>query len=287
MTQAPSWQALLASSGLPRHEARALLAAILGCRGEWLIAHGDEAATAAATSRFAAQAAARRDGVPLAYLTGVREFYGRSFMVGPAVLIPRHDTECLVETALGLLDRGGNPHLLDLGTGSGIVAITLALECRAAQVVATDRSNEALQIARRNADALGARNLRCYAGDWWQALADLAPGTVDRFDLIVSNPPYLAEDDPHLLLGDLRHEPRGALVAAANGLADIETLVDGARHWLRPDGWLLLEHGASQGAPTRERLRTAGFEDVRTVRDLEGRERVSLGRFPNRASNEA
>ncbi len=279
----PSWQALLDASGLPRVEARALLAALLGCRGEWLIAHGDEAVTEAVATRFATQAAARRDGVPLAYLTGTREFYGRSFSVGPAVLIPRHDTECLVDAALARLDGRVRPLLLDLGTGSGIVAITLALACPAARVVATDRSDPALQVARGNAAALGARNLHFLAGDWWQALADQPAEGFDRFDLIVSNPPYLAADDPHLLQGDLRHEPRGALVAAADGLADIDTLVTGARHWLKPDGWLLLEHGARQGPAVRARLQAAGFAAVATLPDLEGRDRVSLGRQPDGA----
>lgn len=273
---------LLAGSGLPRAEARALLAHLTGRRPEWLIAHGADPVAEALANRFTAAAARRRQGEPLAYLIGAREFYGRRFAVDPAVLIPRADTECLIDEALARLAGVASPEVLDLGTGSGAIALTLALERPDATVVATDRSDDALAVARRNATVLGAGRVDLRAGDWWQALSN---DPAQRFDLIVSNPPYIAEQDPHLGQGDLRHEPRSALAAGPDGYDDLARIIAGAPAWLRPGGWLLLEHGHDQGQGVRDRLSAAGFIAVETRPDLEGRDRVGVGRRPPPAAD--
>ena len=273
-----SWDALLAGCGLPRLDARALLEHASGRPRTWLIAHGDEAPDAEAARAFAALAVRRRAGEPLAYLLGWREFHGRRFEVGPAVLVPRPETELLVAAALDRLPAAGGrrPRVLDLGTGSGAIAITLALERPDVEVVATDASPEALALARRNAQRLGAPGIGWRLGDWWRAL-DAAEGD---FDLVVSNPPYIADSDPHLLAPALRHEPRGALASGPDGLDAIAAIVAGAAARLAPHGWLLLEHGHDQGAAVRDRLVAAGFEAVLTRTDLQGHERVAMGRRP-------
>ncbi|MGE0803308.1 MAG: peptide chain release factor N(5)-glutamine methyltransferase [Lautropia sp.] len=295
-----SHDALIAGAGLPRLEARLLLATATGRSNEWLIGHGDEPADAAAAARFERLAAERRAGTPIAYLTGWREFYGRRFTVTPAVLIPRPETERLIEIALQRLaaDRppadncplaagqppadlqplhprpSPRPRLLDLGTGSGVIAITLTLERPDAEVTATDRSEAALAVARANAAALGAARVAFRAGDWWQAL-DAEPPT--RYDLIASNPPYVAAGDPHLLAGDLRFEPAAALAAGADGLDACRLLIAGALPRLVPGGWLLLEHGWDQGAAVRALMDAAGFVTVATHADLAGHDRVTIG----------
>jgi len=260
--------ALLASSNLPRAEARALLAAVLGVRREQLVAHPEHAVDAPAADRFAALAARRRAGEPLAYLLGRREFYGRSFEVGPAVLVPRPETEGLVDVALDALRGLAAPRVLDLGTGSGCIAITLALERPDAQVTGVDRAPAALAVARANAAALGAR-LQLLESDWFGAVQG-------EFELIVANPPYIAEDDPHL--GELAHEPRHALVAGHDGLDCLRIIVREAPAHLAPGGRLLVEHGHEQGAAVRLLLSQAGFDAVSTVRDAAGIERIGSGR---------
>ena len=196
------------------------------------------------------------------------------------MLIPRADTETLVETALEQLARLRRQRcavplsLLELGTGSGIIAITLALEAPDTEVHAVERSPEALAMAQQNAKALGADRIHWHAGSWWQALA-----RPRRFDLIVSNPPYIAAHDHHLQQGDLRFEPPQALVAGPDGLDDLRIIIGGTPAHLPPNGWLLLEHGYDQGAPVQALLRDAGFADVFTRRDLAGQPRVSGGRW--------
>lgn len=261
---------------LSRLEARMLLACATARPQEWLVAHGLEDADEAAARRFLALAARRARGEPMAYLTGEREFFSRSFAVTPAVLIPRPETEVLAEVGLALVRNLKSPRLLDLGTGSGILAVTFALERRDATVVATDVSAEALAVARRNAAALGAGGIRFRAGDWWQALEPDDAG----FDLVVSNPPYIACGDPHLDEGDLRFEPRRALSAGPAGTDDLRRVVDGAPDRLAAGGWLALEHGLEQGGVCRHLLESAGFTGVRTHRDLEDRERVTVGCRP-------
>ena len=276
----PSLDDLIRDSGLPRAEARRLLASLTGQPLTWFMAHGDDPANPNTATRFQTLAERRRAGEPLAYLLGQQEFYGRPFAVSPAVLIPRADTETLVETALEQLlllrqQRRTVPlSLLELGTGSGIIAITLALEAPDTEVHAVERSPEALAMAQQNAKALGADRIHWHAGSWWQALA-----RPRRFDLIVSNPPYIAAHDHHLQQGDLRFEPPQALVAGPDGLDDLRIIIGGTPAHLTPNGWLLLEHGYDQGAPVQALLRDAGFADVFTRRDLAGQPRVSGGRW--------
>ncbi len=258
---------LLAAATLPRAEARLLLAASLGVSVESLIARPERAVEGAAAERFSTLVRRRAQGEPVAYLLGEKEFYGRRFAVSPAVLVPRPETELLVQLALQRLRGEPAPRLLDLGTGSGCIAITLALECPAAAVVAVDRSADALAVARANAQRLGA-TIELVAGDWYGAVGG-------RFDLIVANPPYVAAADPHL--ADLRHEPRSALVAGADGLTDLRRIVAGAPARLKHGGSLAVEHGHDQGASVRDLFAQAGFTGIETHRDLAGIERVCTG----------
>ncbi len=279
---APGWDALVAASALPRLDARALAEHASGRARAWLIAHGDEPVPPGQADAFRALAARRRAGEPLAYLVGWREFRGRRFAVSPAVLVPRPETEGLVEAALARLRPTGRdgaaPRVLDLGTGSGAIAVSIALERPGAALTATDASADALSVARSNAAALGAPPIDFRLGDWWAAL----PGDAAPFDLVVSNPPYVAAADPHLLDGSLRHEPPAALAAGPEGLDAIDAIVAGAAARLVPGGWLLLEHGRDQGAAVRGRLASAGFEEVATLPDLQGLDRIALGRRPAR-----
>lgn len=263
---------LLTESALPERESRALLARQLNVAREYLIAHPDHAVSASDAAAFEQLAGRRRADEPLAYLLGEREFYGRMFAVSPAVLIPRAETELLVDLALarlaGRARSGRQPRVLDLGTGSGCIAISLGIETPRSEVTATDVSTAALALARANAVRLGAGNVLFADGDWYSALpADT------RFDLIVGNPPYVAEDDPHL--ADLRFEPALALIAEAGGLAALRKIIDGAPARLSPGGWLLLEHGYQQGAAVRAMLKGRPWSHVQTHFDAAGLERVT------------
>lgn len=264
---------LSGASATPRLDAELLLAQLLGKPRSWLYAWGDRALEPAIGAAFEALIERRRAGEPVAYLIGYREFHGLELEVGPATLIPRPDTECLVDLALSLAEQERGD-ALDLGTGSGAIALAFARARPGWRVVACDRVEEALALARRNAERLSIDNLEFVLSDWFAA-----PGLASRrFGLILSNPPYIAEDDHHLALGDLRFEPRSALVAADGGLADLRRIIMDAFHHLLPGGWLLLEHGMAQGGAVRDSLMAAGFERVATHPDLGGRERVSLGR---------
>lgn len=284
---------LLGASGLPRLEARALLAQVLAVPREHLVADPQKRVATDDAQRFEALAQRRREGEPLAYLVGSREFYGRPFAVTPDVLVPRPETETLVDCALACLralPATEAPRVLDLGTGSGCIAITLALEWPGAEVTAVDLSEAALAVAASNARALGA-TLALRAGDWYAALdadrsADRgAAGAVaagdPRFDLIVANPPYIAAGDPHLPA--LRHEPLRALTDGADGLDCLRAIVRQAPHWLRPGGALLLEHGYDQSDATCALLQSAGFSEVHAVADAAGIARVAHGRRPRGA----
>ncbi|UCE30233.1 MAG: peptide chain release factor N(5)-glutamine methyltransferase, partial [Burkholderiales bacterium] len=234
---AASYDRALRASGLPALEARVLLEHASGQSRTWLLAHGEETAAAGTLATFRELTDRRRAGAPIAYLVGRREFFGRAFRVTPAVLIPRPDTERLVELALERLPPGGS--LADLGTGSGCVMLTIAAERPDAHVVGTDRSLAALAVAADNAAALGLQaRIELRAGDWTEALE---PGR--RFDLIVANPPYVASEDRHLRQGDLRFEPVQALDAGSDGLDAIRRIVGLAPAPVAPGGWLLLEHG--------------------------------------------
>lgn len=268
---------------LPASEWRALLAHASGWSPVQVLTRSIDELEAGARARFEQLVDARRRGEPIAYLTGVREFHSRPFVVDRRVLIPRHETEHLVEIAIAAVRaRGTTPTpVLDLGTGSGILAITLALECPNARVVATDRSADALAVARANADRLGAA-VDWREGSWYRALAD-----GERFDVIVSNPPYIAHDDPHLDDGDLRFEPRVALTDGDDGLGALAAIVGEASAHLRPGGLLAVEHGFDQGGATRRLFEVAGFHAITGHRDLAGLDRVTEGTWPAPDSNTA
>ena len=261
----------MAQSGLPPLEARMLLERVLGKTRAWLIAHADEAAGAEAEQAFAALAGRRRLGEPIAYILGEREFYGLEFGVTRAVLIPRPETELLVELALERIPENAPVRVLDLGTGSGAVAVALAKQRPQARLTAVDLDYAALSVARANASRHRV-SVRFFCGDWFGAL----PGEI--FDLIVSNPPYVAAEDPHLALGDVRFEPKGALVGGADGLDCIRAIVAKARAHLRPGAWLLFEHGYDQAEACRALLQTQGYQEAQSWPDLAGIPRVSGGR---------
>ena len=262
---------LLLESGLPRAEAQLLVRILLGCERAWLIAHAEE--TVEPSRRLAAQDwfSRRRAGEPIAYITGEREFFGLALRVTPEVLIPRPETELLVELALGRIPPGGA--VLDLGTGSGAVALALAHGRPGLQVTATEVSESALAIARENARRHELA-IDFVPGDWFEALG---PGL---FDLIVSNPPYVASHDPHLEQGDLRFEPRLALAGGEGGMQCIRHIAAGARARIRPGGWLLFEHGCDQSARCMALLGGLGYVEVEDFRDLAGLPRVCAGRCP-------
>lgn len=255
-----------------RREAALLLQHVLGVSAAWLVAHADEPVDAPRAAAFRGLIERRGRGEPVAYLTGTRGFHTLELHVTPDVLIPRPETELLVELVLQKIPVGTGCKVADLGTGSGTIALAIAHARPFARVVAIDASAVALQVARGNAERLGLRNVVFVQGDWCAALGDA------HFDVIVSNPPYVADDDPHLDEGDLRFEPRAALASGADGLDAIRAIVRDAPAHVSGDGWLLLEHGFGQGAAVRELLMSQGYADVFTERDLEGRERVSGGR---------
>jgi release factor glutamine methyltransferase len=259
--------------GLERLDAQLLLAHTLQQPRSWLIAHDDAALTPAQQQAFAAACRRRVDGEPVAYLLGEREFHGLMLQVSPAVLVPRPDTETLVDWALELL-RGAlaeAPQLADLGTGSGAIALALKHQHPAAHVCAVELSAAALEVARANAARLGLE-LEFMQGSWWQPLRGR------RFHLVVSNPPYIVGDDPHL--DALCHEPALALSPGGDGLAALRQIVREAPAQLHADGWLLLEHGHDQQAAVQQLLAEAGFVAVHTRADLAGRPRCSGGRLP-------
>ena len=255
-----------------RLEARVLLRHVMQCDEAWLIAHGDDELTVAQSTNYGLIVARRATGEPVAYLTGHREFYGREFVVNSAVLIPRPDTELLVELALQRLPANGG-EVLDLGAGSGCIGVTIAAERPQCRVTLVDASAEALDVARGNAHRHAAANTKLMLSDWYTALGDV------RFALIVSNPPYIASADAHLQQGDLRFEPRSALASGDDGLNDLRRIVAGAPVHLSPGGWLLCEHGHDQSEACTALLREAGFGDVFSARDLAGIHRVSGGRL--------
>ena len=282
----PSVAELLAegrATGLDPVDVRVLACAALGVKAAWLRTHDRDVAGTEAAVKLRAWFSRRAAGEPVAYLTGHREFYGLDLAVAPGVLIPRPDTELLVELALERLPGSsspfkgevgremGLPRVLDLGTGSGAIALAIKAQCPAAEVTAVDVSPEALAIARANGGRLGLP-VRWREGAWF------GPVKGETFDLIVSNPPYIVPGDPHLSQGDLRFEPTGALVGAGDGLDDIRAIVTAAPAHLAPGGWLLFEHGFDQAPACRGILAAAGFTDVQSWTDLAGIERSSGGR---------
>ena len=257
-----------------RHEAELLLCHVLGRDRAWLFAHANDALDVDAARHFDELLQRRVAGEPVAYLIGSRGFWTLDLAVSADTLIPRPETETLVEQLLARLPADQTCEVADLGTGSGAIALALASERPAWRLHAVDASEAALEVAGRNRDQLRLANVSLHLGDWLQPLDGL------RLDAIVSNPPYIEDDDPHLSQGDLRFEPRMALASGADGLDAIRNIVRQTPSHLKPSGWLLLEHGWQQGEAVRALLDAAGFAQVATVPDLEGRDRVSLGRWP-------
>jgi release factor glutamine methyltransferase len=271
---------------LPRSEVRMLIAHVLARDHAWLVAHDDEALSDENFARVESLISRRVNGEPIAYLIGVRDFYGRSFRCSPAALIPRPETELLIEELIIAtpMRAEGNPSrmifdVLDVGTGTGCIAITLALECGSAGVdvcvTACDLSRDALALARENAQALGATNIEFIESNWFSAI-----DTNKKFDAIVSNPPYIVPGDVHLSQGDLRFEPSIALADAVDGLESYRQLARGARKHLRAGGTLIVEHGYDQGESVPALFRDAGFVDVEMTRDLSNQPRVTQCKIP-------
>ena len=264
----------LQASESPRRDAEILLEFVTGKGRTFILAFGETVLTEAQRQRLDTLLERRQRGEPVAHLTGVREFWSLPLFVSPATLIPRPDTECLVEQALARLPASAC-RILDLGTGTGAIALALATERPDCAVTAVDRMPDAVALATRNKQHLAIDNVCELQSDWFSALQG------QQFDMIVSNPPYIDEQDPHLALGDVRFEPLSALVAGEQGMADIVHIIDESRHMLTPGGYLLLEHGWQQGQAVRDAYTHAGYQAVETCRDYGGNERITLGRIPS------
>ena len=271
----PTVQQALAQSGLVPVDAQVLLAHAAGHNRAWLVAHRDDVLAPDVAATFHALAGRRRSGEPVAYLTGIREFWGLPLAVTADVLIPRPETETLVELALEWLPSGRPVRVLDLGTGSGAIALALGRQRPLAQVVGTDASAAALAVARANGQRLALANVLFVAANWYDGVA------ASDWDMIVSNPPYIALGDPHLTEGDLRFEPSAALASGVDGLAALRTIVAGAPARLAPGGALIVEHGYDQSEAVQALLLAAGFGGITVRRDLAGIARVAGGRSPS------
>lgn len=280
---------LIAQCGLPRAEARVLLEHAGGHSREWLIAHGDELAPDTVRACFTELVDARCIGEPLAYLLGWREFHGHRFIVSPQVLIPRPETEMLVDRVVAAAPPNGT--VIDLGTGSGCIAISIAIARPDLTVTALDVSAAALAIAEKNARALcpqtfQRKRLQLLQSDWWSAV-----DAAQRFDMVVANPPYIVAGDRHLREGDLRHEPIDALTDHGDGLQAIKSIIETASAHIQAGGLLLIEHGYDQAKAVRQLASRAGLSQVFTLRDAAGLDRVTLGKYdvhadsPKKAEN--
>ena len=263
----------LPDSPTARLDAELLLAAALGKSRSYLHTWPENIVSSESASTFSGYLLRRRAGEPVAYILGQQGFWKLDLEVAPHTLIPRPDTELLVETALDLLPASP-ARVLDLGTGSGAIALALASERPAWHVTAVDRVLEAVALAERNRQRLQLENVHVLTSHWFSALAD------QRFDLIISNPPYIAAGDVHLAQGDVRFEPESALVAGVDGLDDIREIIQAAPQHLNPGGWLMLEHGYDQADAVRQLLSGAGFAQVESRKDLGTHERITLGRLP-------
>lgn len=271
------WQAteqLQHAAENPKFESEILLCAILEKPRSHLRAHPEKKISATVAKDFQALVTQRAIGRPIAYLLGTREFWSRPFKVSCDTLIPRPETELLVEQTLAILPKGRANRILDLGTGSGIIAITLLLERPENHLTAIELSGPALTIARENARCLGALELTFLNGNWFEPLKP-----DDAFDVIVSNPPYIAENDPHLAQGDLVHEPALALASGPDGLFAIRHIIAGAPSHLKPGGTLLLEHGFDQADEIARLMTNAGYRAIEQFKDLQGHTRVSKAQF--------
>ncbi len=267
--------ARLGASDSPRRDAEILLGHVTGKARTWILAFDETVLTAEQLAELEALLARRTNGEPVAHLVGQREFWSLPLFVSPATLIPRPDTECLVEQALVRLPQTAC-RILDLGTGTGAIALALASERADCKVTAVDFMPDAAALAARNAAHLALNNVTVLQSDWFSALKG------QRFAMIVSNPPYIDETDPHLAEGDVRFEPRTALVAADQGLADLAHIIREGRQYLLPNAYMLLEHGWKQGEAVRALFNEAGYLDVETCRDYGDNERLTLGRWPHK-----
>ncbi len=254
-----------------RIESQVLLQETLNVNLAWLIAHRHEELECNEYNRFRSLLERRLEGEPIAYILGYKEFYGLKLQVSPATLIPRQDTETLVDLALKKISKVSEVSILDLGTGSGAIALAIASQRPNATILATDVSEEALKIAVSNANLLKLENIRFELGSW------LNPTGAERFDFILSNPPYISLGDEHLGSGDLRYEPLGALISGVDGLKDIQAIVNSAADHLNPLGWLMLEHGYKQSEEVADLMAEAGFKSISHERDIAGIPRVTLG----------
>lgn len=264
--------AQLQQSESPRRDAEILLGFVTGKARTFILAFGETELTAEQLQPLDVLLARRVKGEPIAHLVGEREFWSLPLRVSPATLIPRPDTECLVEQALARMPE--TPcSVLDLGTGTGAIALAIASERPDCSVTALDLIPDAVELARDNASRLGIPNVEVLQSDWFSAL------NTQRFTVIVSNPPYIDAQDPHLSQGDVRFEPRSALVAENHGLADLRTLVETARNYLEPGGWVLLEHGWQQAAQVRELFNDAGYTEIQSCQDYGGNDRLTVGRY--------
>ncbi|MGX5102878.1 peptide chain release factor N(5)-glutamine methyltransferase [Enterobacter cloacae] len=262
----------LSESESPKRDAEILLEHVTGKARTYLLAFGETELTAEQEARLATLLARRKTGEPVAHLVGEREFWSLPLYVSQATLIPRPDTECLVEQALARLPTAPCS-ILDLGTGTGAIALALASERPDCEVTAVDVMPDAVALAQRNVERLGLRNVTVLQSSWFTALENRS------FAMIVSNPPYIDERDPHLTQGDVRFEPLTALVAAREGLADLDHIVTTSRQHLLSGGWLLVEHGWTQGDAVRALFTQAGYTAVETCRDYGGNERLTLGQW--------
>ncbi len=259
-------------SEMPRLDAELLLGFVLQKNSAWFLAHGDDELPLPAQEKFLELLGRRIAGEPIAYITGSRGFWTLDLSVTADTLIPRPETELLVELAISKCAQDKKLRILDLGTGTGAIALAIASECKNSEVLAVDKSAAALAVARENARRNN-RAIEFIESDWFEALAN------KKFNLIVSNPPYIPNDDPHLSLGDVRFEPMMALASGVDGLDDIRLIIAQAPHYCLPDAWLMIEHGFDQGEAIRALFSNAGFSNVETVQDLEQRDRVTTGQL--------
>ncbi len=261
-----------------RLEAELLLCHLLHKNRTYLFAHPEELLDQAQIELYQHLIAQRARGIPIAYLTGTREFWSLTLKVNQHTLIPRHETERLVELALELIPNHSQTRVLDLGTGSGAIALALAKERPQWEITACDSSLEALEIAKENAQTLGITNVSFYHSDWFRSLPPV------RYHAIVSNPPYIAEQDPHLKEGDLRFEPLSALASGQDGLSDLQYIIERSYNQLLPNGLLLLEHGYDQKISVRAILNKIGYNKIHCWKDIQGHDRVSGGWHPDKAA---
>ena len=252
-------------------EANLLCQQVLNVNRAWLISHESDALEANQQDGFEALLQRRLNGEPMAYILGSRDFYGLQLKTTPATLIPRPDTETLVEAALAKIPQNASLNILDLGTGTGAVALAIASQRPQTKVIAVDASLEALKVATENAQSLNLSNVRLIESNWFSALGS------EKFDVIVSNPPYIAKDDEHLKQGDLRFEPLSALASGVDGLDDIRKIIQDAPDYLNPNGWLMLEHGYNQADAVAGLLNARGFSKVAHAKDIAGTLRVTFG----------